>query len=294
EKIELKRDAAGMVEPSYVVPKGGVTLVAEGEGGEVGMSCAVVSEELEGATPGLMTDDGESSTRDGDEIEEDGSDEDTDDDADFEEVMPSPTDRDIDDTPSFSISFRAPPPEILPPTPAPIPQEERRKGFDPDEEYGMNEDDEDGEDREGKDEEKGDEGLKEKVDAVFETTMRRLGALNCAELSPPRLHQVRFWYWTASVMRGGYGTTTDVRMEIETLFPKGVSVKGVRTHLYLKNESFGSIGRRAIMYGAFKSGIIKPSPFRIVEGSSFLERCQYALDEVCKGTVRGEKLVVNA
>lgn len=48
------------------------------------------------------------------------------------------------------------------------------------------------------------------------------------------------------------------------------------------------------MYDSFSAGIIKPTAFRLVEGGSFLERCQNALDEVRRGSVRGEKLVIDA
>jgi hypothetical protein len=46
------------------------------------------------------------------------------------------------------------------------------------------------------------------------------------------------------------------------------------------------------MHDVFASGIIKPTPYRLVEGSSFLEKSEKALAEVRNGTVRGEKLVI--
>lgn len=46
------------------------------------------------------------------------------------------------------------------------------------------------------------------------------------------------------------------------------------------------------MPDVFADGIIKPTPYRIIDGSSSLEKSEKALAEVRNGTVRGEKLVI--
>ncbi|KAM0753909.1 NAD(P)-binding protein [Meredithblackwellia eburnea MCA 4105] len=95
------------------------------------------------------------------------------------------------------------------------------------------------------------------------------------------------------VRMGGYGSTTGVDMDIKTKFPEGVTVKGVRTHYWQSNPVLAKILQTEIMYSLFAQGIVKPTPWRAVKGATLLERCEKALDEVRKGTIRGEKLVLD-
>lgn len=114
------------------------------------------------------------------------------------------------------------------------------------------------------------------------------------------------------VRKGGYGSTESVEMETSIPFAEGVEVIGVRTHYWERvglvhtptflyptdpplnqNETLKPFLQRKIMHNVFASGIIKPTPYRIIEGSSFLEKSVKALGEVRNGTVRGEKLVIN-
>ncbi|KAL8278461.1 hypothetical protein RQP46_009151 [Phenoliferia psychrophenolica] len=155
----------------------GAVAVEEGQEGETRMSCAI--ESVDEGTPELATD--ASTIEDEDEvmrIETEGSDSD-DDEGDFEEVDVASPGRDVDgDRPSFSIHFQPPPPPPLStstvrePHQTPSPTPEGRKGFDPDTEYGTDEDDGGGSPAEETDGE-----LLELVDAVFKGTMARLEEL---------------------------------------------------------------------------------------------------------------------
>lgn len=172
-----------MVEPAYRIPEGAVDVQAAVEEVEeetpiscvaVGVDVEVRIEEVE-PTPSLITDEG-TQDEDGDEpMEEDADSEDEDEDE-FEEVdvaSPSPPVGD-DDASSFSIHFQAPPraaPEV-------VEEPERRKGFDPDAEYGMDDDDEEGDGGDGdEDGIEADEALKQRVSEVFKETMAELEAL---------------------------------------------------------------------------------------------------------------------
>lgn len=170
-RIALEREGASVLESAYKIPKGAVSVLPADGPEEVGMSCAL-EEGRPGAletTPSLTTASSSSSTTaDGADDAEmsdgaDNSDE-------FEEVdVASPS---AANEPSFSISFRALPPSVDPPLPSP----ERRRGFDPDAEYGMDDEDSEGA-LEEEDADADDAGLKDQVDTVFSETMARLEEL---------------------------------------------------------------------------------------------------------------------
>lgn len=173
--VSLDQDRA-ILEPSYRIPTGEVAVSAED--GETRMSCAIeevaaLESEPEGATtPSLATD--TSSTAGDDEEMSDG-DDDSDEFEEVEVVSPSASAVRDDDLPSFSISFQAPPP--LPAEASGqtrLSEPEQRKGFDPDAEYGM--DDEDDAAAVAPEEET-DEELGDQINAVFEGTMARLEEL---------------------------------------------------------------------------------------------------------------------
>ncbi|KAI2601958.1 GroES-like protein [Hypoxylon sp. NC1633] len=71
---------------------------------------------------------------------------------------------------------------------------------------------------------------------------------------------------------------------------EGVDVRGVRTFFYWKNELFRQKLQSEIMPQMLAAGQVTPNPFRVIEGSSLLERATKALDLLRKG-VSGEKLV---
>ncbi|KAI5478782.1 quinone oxidoreductase 2 [Pseudohyphozyma bogoriensis] len=91
---------------------------------------------------------------------------------------------------------------------------------------------------------------------------------------------------------GGYGSTSAVKMDVETPFPEGVQVFGVRTHFYQKNAALAIDLQHSIMPKLFAEGVIKPTAYRVIEGATFLEKSVKALSEVREGKVRGEKLVI--
>ncbi|KAJ4008127.1 hypothetical protein NW752_010007 [Fusarium irregulare] len=71
----------------------------------------------------------------------------------------------------------------------------------------------------------------------------------------------------------------------------GVEVRGVRTHFYLSNEFFKERLQPEIVPQLLKDGIIKPNRYRVVEGSSAVERAQKAVDILRNKEVSGERLV---
>ncbi|KAF4963166.1 hypothetical protein FSARC_8792 [Fusarium sarcochroum] len=71
----------------------------------------------------------------------------------------------------------------------------------------------------------------------------------------------------------------------------GVQVRGVRTHFYLSNEFFKEKMQPEIVPSLIKDGIVTPNKYRIVEGSSAVERAQKALDILRNREVSGERLV---
>ncbi|RDL38848.1 uncharacterized protein BP5553_03188 [Venustampulla echinocandica] len=71
----------------------------------------------------------------------------------------------------------------------------------------------------------------------------------------------------------------------------GVDVRGVRTHFYLENEVFKERLQPEIMPTLLAEGIIKPNKYRVVEGTTLLERAQAALDALRRKEVSGERLV---
>ncbi|KAI1384810.1 GroES-like protein [Hypoxylon trugodes] len=71
---------------------------------------------------------------------------------------------------------------------------------------------------------------------------------------------------------------------------EGVNVRGVRTHFYWQNQLFKEKLQLEIIPQLLAEGHIKPNRFRIIEGSTLLERATKALAELRKG-VSGEKLV---
>ncbi|KAI0379670.1 GroES-like protein [Hypomontagnella monticulosa] len=71
---------------------------------------------------------------------------------------------------------------------------------------------------------------------------------------------------------------------------EGVTVRGVRTYFYYRNELFKEKLQLEIMPVLLASGDITPNRFRVIEGRNLLERATKALDLLRKG-VSGEKLV---
>ncbi|KAM0564006.1 hypothetical protein ACHAPJ_000214 [Fusarium lateritium] len=71
----------------------------------------------------------------------------------------------------------------------------------------------------------------------------------------------------------------------------GVEIRGVRTHFYLSNEFFKEKMQPEIVPALLKDGIITPNKYRVVEGSSAVERAQKALDILRNREVSGERLV---
>ncbi|KAI0138621.1 GroES-like protein [Hypoxylon sp. NC0597] len=72
---------------------------------------------------------------------------------------------------------------------------------------------------------------------------------------------------------------------------EGVTVRGVRTFFYWKNELFREKLLLEIMPYLLAHGHVVPNRFRVVEGKNLLERATKALDLLRKGAVSGEKLV---
>ncbi|CAD6566540.1 MAG: hypothetical protein TREMPRED_002726 [Tremellales sp. Tagirdzhanova-0007] len=90
---------------------------------------------------------------------------------------------------------------------------------------------------------------------------------------------------------GGTGKTVGVEMEVNGDFGEGVEVLGVRTHFYEKNEAIQDVLQPSIMLDWVTQGYIKPMRMREIEGETFLERCEKAMNEIRESRVRGEKLV---
>ncbi|KAG9235810.1 chaperonin 10-like protein [Amylocarpus encephaloides] len=81
----------------------------------------------------------------------------------------------------------------------------------------------------------------------------------------------------------------DVRRNVE--WREGVVVRGVRTHLYLDNLLFKEKLQSEIMPKMLEQGIVKPNPYRLIEGETLLERAQKAMDVLRRKEVSGERLV---
>ncbi|KAG5657128.1 hypothetical protein KAF25_001717 [Fusarium avenaceum] len=71
----------------------------------------------------------------------------------------------------------------------------------------------------------------------------------------------------------------------------GVDVRGVRTHFYLSNEFLKEKAQPNIIPALLKDGIITPNRYRVVEGSTAVERAQKAVDILRNKEVSGERLV---
>ncbi|KAL6920003.1 hypothetical protein ACHAPO_001126 [Fusarium lateritium] len=71
----------------------------------------------------------------------------------------------------------------------------------------------------------------------------------------------------------------------------GVEVRGVRTHFYLSNEYFKQNLQPEIVPKLLKDGVITPNRYRVVEGSSAVERAQKAVDILRNREVSGERLI---
>ncbi|KPA35351.1 dehydrogenase [Fusarium langsethiae] len=71
----------------------------------------------------------------------------------------------------------------------------------------------------------------------------------------------------------------------------GVEVRGVRTHFYLSNEYFKQNLQPEIVPKLLEDGVITPNRYRVVEGSSAVERAQRAVDILRNKDVSGERLV---
>ncbi|KAH9887460.1 GroES-like protein [Xylariomycetidae sp. FL2044] len=70
----------------------------------------------------------------------------------------------------------------------------------------------------------------------------------------------------------------------------GVTVRGVRTHFYWKNDTFREKLQTEIMAGMLAGGHVRPNRYRIIEGRTLQERATTALSEMRQG-VSGEKLI---
>ncbi|TFL00063.1 chaperonin 10-like protein [Pterulicium gracile] len=71
----------------------------------------------------------------------------------------------------------------------------------------------------------------------------------------------------------------------------GVETVGVRTHFYQQDEYLRNNLQPVIMPAMLEQGVIKPNRARVVEGRTFLERAQNALDMLRRKEVSGERLV---
>ncbi|KAF4446624.1 hypothetical protein F53441_9755 [Fusarium austroafricanum] len=71
----------------------------------------------------------------------------------------------------------------------------------------------------------------------------------------------------------------------------GVEVRGVRTHFYLSNELLKEKAQPEMVPTLLKDGAVAPNRYRVVEGSSAVERAQKALDILRNKGVSGERLV---
>lgn len=70
----------------------------------------------------------------------------------------------------------------------------------------------------------------------------------------------------------------------------GVTVSGVRTHFYWRNEMFREKLQTEIMPALLAQGVVKPNRYRIVEGKTLLERATKGLDSMREGA-SGEKVI---
>ncbi|KAF5502810.1 Uncharacterized protein CGCA056_v014090 [Colletotrichum aenigma] len=77
----------------------------------------------------------------------------------------------------------------------------------------------------------------------------------------------------------------------EGQWKEGVTVKGVRTHFYLKNQLFKDKMQCEIIPTLLEQKVVRPNPQRIVEGETLLERAQDAIVLLRNKAVSGERLV---
>ncbi|GAP91152.2 putative zinc-binding dehydrogenase protein [Rosellinia necatrix] len=70
----------------------------------------------------------------------------------------------------------------------------------------------------------------------------------------------------------------------------GVSVSGVRTHFYTRNEMFREKLQTEIMPALLAQGVVKPNRYRIAAGKTLLERATNGLDAMREGA-SGEKVI---
>ncbi|RKL40596.1 hypothetical protein BFJ72_g6196 [Fusarium proliferatum] len=83
----------------------------------------------------------------------------------------------------------------------------------------------------------------------------------------------------------------DVSKVLVGQWADGVEVRGVRTHFYLSNEFLKEKAQPEMVPKLLKDGVITPNKYRVVEGSSAVERAQKALDILRNKGVSGERLV---
>ncbi|KAI1304381.1 GroES-like protein [Xylaria venustula] len=70
----------------------------------------------------------------------------------------------------------------------------------------------------------------------------------------------------------------------------GVTVAGVRTHFYWKNELFREKLQTEMMPTLLAQGVVRPNRYRVVEGQTLLERATKGLDAMREGA-SGEKVI---
>ncbi|KAF5674067.1 zinc-dependent oxidoreductase [Fusarium heterosporum] len=83
----------------------------------------------------------------------------------------------------------------------------------------------------------------------------------------------------------------DVSKVLVGQWADGVEVRGVRTHFYLSNEFLKEKAQPEIVPALLRDGIITPNRYRVVEGSTVVERAQKAVDILRNKEVSGERLV---
>ncbi|CAF3592642.1 hypothetical protein SNK05_001365 [Fusarium graminearum] len=83
----------------------------------------------------------------------------------------------------------------------------------------------------------------------------------------------------------------DVGKVLTEEWADSVQVRGVRTHFYLSNEYFKQNLQPEIVPRLLTDGVITPNRYRVVEGSSAVERAQKAVDILRNKEVSGERLV---
>ncbi|KAI5466719.1 chaperonin 10-like protein [Mariannaea sp. PMI_226] len=71
----------------------------------------------------------------------------------------------------------------------------------------------------------------------------------------------------------------------------GVILRGVRTHNYLNNEFYKEKLQSEIVPTLMREKIVSPNRYRVVEGSTAVERAQNALDILRRRDVSGERLI---